>query len=394
MSQRLPKRPHFELLRRHAKDVLRVGRILYPAWRLADAQHALARGHGFASWGDLKRGVAFRRAVGQTGRDALSSPMRASVPQTSAAVKPAVISGIWLTQDDATTDCVALEIAGGAHSLVLTQVVASADGRVVGNNLTIRPDGREHLLDVGEELRLQAAWSDVRTLQTIVRRAGVTVAEGTYVVSLDGNTMTATSSGQSRIFGRVGNAVGRHTARRPRGRASSNRTALFIGVAVIAAGAYGCAGVRSPKAIELRHDQEDVDRRAIDVLNRHDVAAGLANDMDAVISQWTDDFVLLPPAGPIVRGKTANAAMMEGARQHLQKFEPVAYEVQFEEITVAGDYAFAWGLFRSVARVRETARDVVSTGKLLRIYRRQPDGHWLMHRTMSTIDALPQQTER
>lgn len=27
----------------------------------------------------------------------------------------------------------------------------------------------------------------------------------------------------------------------------------------------------------------------------------------------------------------------------LEKFEPVAYEVQFEEITVTGDYAFAWG---------------------------------------------------
>src|SRR5688572_21771923 len=46
----------------------------------------------------------------------------------------------------------------------------------------------------------------------------------------------------------------------------------------------------------------DEDRRAIEELNDHDVKATLAGDVDAIVSQWTEDFTVLPPAGPIIRG--------------------------------------------------------------------------------------------
>ena len=45
-----------------------------------------------------------------------------------------------------------------------------------------------------------------------------------------------------------------------------------------------------PEAPSLENDP-----RAIKALNQHDVDAVLASDMDAVMSQWTDDFVVLPP---------------------------------------------------------------------------------------------------
>jgi hypothetical protein len=51
------------------------------------------------------------------------------------------------------------------------------------------------------------------------------------------------------------------------------------------------------------------DRSAIEALNQHDVTAALASDVEAIVSQWTDDFVVIPPAGPIVRGRFANAAV-------------------------------------------------------------------------------------
>jgi uncharacterized protein (TIGR02246 family) len=134
----------------------------------------------------------------------------------------------------------------------------------------------------------------------------------------------------------------------------------------------------------------DADRQAIEALNQHDVKAALAGDVDAVVSQWTEDFVVIPPAGPIIRGRSANADLITQAQQQLEVFEPLAYEVAFEELTVAGDYAFAWGTYRSSARPRSGGNDMTSSGKLLRVYQRQPDGRWLMHRTMSTIDP-PQQ---
>ena len=130
------------------------------------------------------------------------------------------------------------------------------------------------------------------------------------------------------------------------------------------------------------------DLRAIEALNHHDVKAALASDVEAIVSQWTADFVVIPPAGPVVRGRSANAALVEQGRELMQAFIPVDYVVEIEEITVAGDYAFEWGTYRGAARPRAGGSDVTYSGKLLRILQRQPDGRWKMHRTMTTSDPL------
>src|SRR5688572_28716171 len=57
MSQHLPALPNLDYLKKQAKGVLRVARHRRQPWRLADAQHAIARGYGFPRWGDLKRHV-------------------------------------------------------------------------------------------------------------------------------------------------------------------------------------------------------------------------------------------------------------------------------------------------------------------------------------------------
>ena len=131
----------------------------------------------------------------------------------------------------------------------------------------------------------------------------------------------------------------------------------------------------------------DADRRAIEALNEHDVKAALANDVDAIVSQWTDDFVVLPPVGPIVRGRTANLAAAELGKEQMQALIPLEYVVDFEEITVVGDYAFEWGTYRGTARPRAGGSDVTFSGKLMRILQRQSDGSWKMHRTMLTSDV-------
>jgi ketosteroid isomerase-like protein len=135
----------------------------------------------------------------------------------------------------------------------------------------------------------------------------------------------------------------------------------------------------------------EADRRAIEALNQHDVQAALASDVEAIVSQWTDDFVVIPPAGPIVRGRAANAAMAEQGKEQMQAHIPVDYVVEIEEITVTGDYAFEWGTYRGAARPRAGGSDVTYSGKLLRILQRQPGGGWKMHRTMTTSDPPTRQ---
>lgn len=59
MSLELPAKPNLEHLRKQAKDLLRQ----WPqgnaatSWKLADAQHAIARNYGFATWPKLKEHV-------------------------------------------------------------------------------------------------------------------------------------------------------------------------------------------------------------------------------------------------------------------------------------------------------------------------------------------------
>jgi hypothetical protein len=67
MSRRLPARPNLEHLRKQARELLEELRRKDSALRLSDAQHALAREYGFASWPKLKAHVDLQ-AVEQTSR--------------------------------------------------------------------------------------------------------------------------------------------------------------------------------------------------------------------------------------------------------------------------------------------------------------------------------------
>jgi ketosteroid isomerase-like protein len=129
----------------------------------------------------------------------------------------------------------------------------------------------------------------------------------------------------------------------------------------------------------------DNDLRAIQALNRHDVDAVLAGDISAIASQWTDDFVALSSRATI-RGKAANLALIEASAEQMHAFEAVDYVVEFEEITISGEFAYEWGTYRGSVRPRAGGEATSYQGKLLRILRRQPDGSWKMHRTMMTND--------
>ena len=53
MSRELPAKPNLEYLKKQAKELLRAN----GQGKLADAQHALAKEYGFATWAKLKSHV-------------------------------------------------------------------------------------------------------------------------------------------------------------------------------------------------------------------------------------------------------------------------------------------------------------------------------------------------
>jgi uncharacterized protein (TIGR02246 family) len=122
---------------------------------------------------------------------------------------------------------------------------------------------------------------------------------------------------------------------------------------------------------------------AIEAINQRDVQFALAGDAAMMMSQWTDDFVLLPPAGPILRGRTVIADAFRG----VESPEIVEYLLDIQEIKVLGDYAFEWGTYQYSVRPRAGGETIRTGGKLMRILQRQPDGSWKMHRGIATVDA-------
>lgn len=126
------------------------------------------------------------------------------------------------------------------------------------------------------------------------------------------------------------------------------------------------------------------DLRAIEALHEHDVEAVLSGDPMALIPQWTEDLVTIPPAGPILRGRAAYAAVAEQTREQMKAIEVVEHVVDFEEVKVLGDYAYAWGTYRTTMRPRGGGDTASYAGKLLRILQRQSDGAWKMHRAIWT----------
>lgn len=126
--------------------------------------------------------------------------------------------------------------------------------------------------------------------------------------------------------------------------------------------------------------------RKIEQVNESDVEAVLRGDVGALMSQWTEDFVVLPPTGAIIRGRRANVEQVQSRLDQIAAFEILEFSTHFEEIKVAGDYAFEWGTFSGKSRSRNGGAAFAYSGKVMRILQRQADGSWKMHRTMTIND--------
>ena len=126
----------------------------------------------------------------------------------------------------------------------------------------------------------------------------------------------------------------------------------------------------------------DDDLGAIAILNHRDVDFALANDADLMMSQWTDDIILLQPGAPIMRGRAAIAEIFRS----VERPEIVDYALDVQEVEVLGDYAFQWGTYRYGVRPHSGGETMHTNGKIMRILQRQPDASWKIHRTMTTVD--------
>lgn len=191
MSRQLPARPNLDHLKNQAKDLLQSARTLHPDWQLADAQFALARSYGFASWPALKAHV-----------DAV-------VEVATAEACP--MAGTWVANVAASRRhpamlfrSASLDVKVSGARVTMTQILVDAEGSSSGGAMTIEADGVARPSDGGSAAHtLTARWLDTRTLEVVDRVDSQDVGHGLYTVSADGRQLTVTTAEQALVFDRA-----------------------------------------------------------------------------------------------------------------------------------------------------------------------------------------------
>lgn len=194
MSRQLPPHPNLEHLKKQAKDLLHELQQRDPALKLSDAQHAIAREYGFASWPKLKAHV-----------ESLPIDSRsAAVPEKA---NPFV--GTWTANlsksrrhpaNQFQSATLQFEVVG--DTVTIADVVVDASGHEDHGRNTVRADGIERPSEHGNGYSLMVRWRGSHVLETVAKKDGQVVGRGTYEVSADGKTLTISADEQMIVLDR------------------------------------------------------------------------------------------------------------------------------------------------------------------------------------------------
>ncbi len=113
------------------------------------------------------------------------------------------------------------------------------------------------------------------------------------------------------------------------------------------------------------------------------IAAVNAGDLDRLLASMTDDASLLSP-GEAPIGRDGFAANFTAAKERI-RFRCAS---EIEDVVVAGDVAYTQ-CRDSLSVTPHSGGDTVRyAGHRLTVYRRQPDGRWLLARDAHTLSPV------
>ena len=128
--------------------------------------------------------------------------------------------------------------------------------------------------------------------------------------------------------------------------------------------------------------------QAISSLHNQDIEASMSLDEPALESLWTDDIVTMHPGAPAIVGKAANIAKLQAGIERLKNQEVLAYNEEFQEIRIQGDWAYEWGTITGRTRPFSGGDEASYRFNVMRVLQRQPDGSWKIARSIYN-DAEP-----
>lgn len=102
----------------------------------------------------------------------------------------------------------------------------------------------------------------------------------------------------------------------------------------------------------------------------------LAGDVEALLSLYVDDPVLLPQGQPAVHGKAGIRPLYEAVFEEIT----ITSEDMLMEVEASGDWGYFWSTYKLTATPKAGGAPIASEGKSLFIVKRQPDSTWKIAR--------------
>jgi ketosteroid isomerase-like protein len=110
-----------------------------------------------------------------------------------------------------------------------------------------------------------------------------------------------------------------------------------------------------------------------------------SNNVDSLVSMFTDDVIFLAAGSKPVIGK---AAVRQWADEYVKAYH-THWDKPVQEFVISGDYAFERYNYTSTDTPVAGGKDVVDTGWGLVVYHREPDGVWRVARDAFGPDHPP-----
>jgi ketosteroid isomerase-like protein len=120
----------------------------------------------------------------------------------------------------------------------------------------------------------------------------------------------------------------------------------------------------------------DLERERAQLLKRDAEWATLGSsghDIDRILSYWTDDARVYPPGMPVVSGKAALRAYVEGALA-IPGFH-IAWTTSEAILSPDGEQAYLLSA-NTVTLPSATGELVTTPGRAVTVWRKEPDGEW------------------
>ncbi len=124
----------------------------------------------------------------------------------------------------------------------------------------------------------------------------------------------------------------------------------------------------------------------------HVLNASLSGDVNAIVSLFTDDAVLLPPNDTTVYGKEEIRSWWE---EYFTFFRVTSSVETDRELTVAGDQAFDRISFSVTIVPKEGGPRIIDDIRSLTVWRQQPDDGWkITHQMWNSTKPVGAGTNR